>query len=104
VFQINVYALGACFLKFTRLLSIQLPVIDPSLYIHRFAAKVCAGVNFAPSVLRVMLRFPSQLDLGDKRQIVSTTALRIVQRMRRDWLHTGRRYVCVRLRRVIVAA
>lgn len=38
--QINVYSLGACFLKFTRLLSIQLPVIDPSLYIHRFAAKV----------------------------------------------------------------
>ncbi len=34
------YSLGACFLKFTRLLNIQLPLIDPSLYIHRFAAKV----------------------------------------------------------------
>jgi hypothetical protein len=38
--QINVYALGACFMKFTQLLNIQLPLIDPSLYIHRFVAKV----------------------------------------------------------------
>ena len=49
--QTNMYTLGSCFLKFTRLLHIPLPVIDPSLYIHRFAAKVgqraphppCAG-------------------------------------------------------------
>jgi len=70
VLQVNVYALGATFLKFRRLLNLELPIIDPSLYIHRFASK---------------------LDLGDKTAAVATTALRVVQRMKRDWIETGRR-------------
>ncbi|KAH8079551.1 hypothetical protein JL720_9298 [Aureococcus anophagefferens] len=70
VLQVNVYALGATFLKFRRLLNLELPIIDPSLYIHRFAAK---------------------LELGDKCGAVATTALRVVQRMKRDWIETGRR-------------
>lgn len=53
-----------------RLLNIQLPLVDPSLYIQRFAA---------------------QLDFGGKTLAVANTALRIVQRMGRDWIHTGRR-------------
>jgi transcription initiation factor TFIIIB Brf1 subunit/transcription initiation factor TFIIB len=37
--QINVYVLGAAFLKFKQLAAIPtLDVIDPSIYIHRFAA------------------------------------------------------------------
>ncbi|KAK7242235.1 transcription factor IIIB [Aureococcus anophagefferens] len=43
VLQVNVYALGATFLKFRRLLNLELPIIDPSLYIHRFAAKLELG-------------------------------------------------------------
>jgi len=70
VLQTNVYMLGSCFLKFTRLLSLTLPIIDPSLYIHRFASK---------------------LELGDKTHQVSISALKLVQRMRRDWIQTGRR-------------
>ena len=35
------YVLGTTFLKFRQVLNLQLPVLDPSLYIHRFAAKVC---------------------------------------------------------------
>ena len=66
----NVFLLGATYLKFVKLLSLQLPVIDPSLYIHRFAAN---------------------LDLGDDAQQVANTALRIVARMKRDWIQTGRR-------------
>lgn len=66
----NVFVLGATYLKFVKLLSLQLPVIDPSLYIHRFAA---------------------QMDLGDQVQSVANTALRLVARMRRDWIQTGRR-------------
>ena len=62
--------LGSCFLKFTRLLSLTLPIIDPSLYIHRFASK---------------------LEFGDKTHLVSMSALRLVQRMKRDWIQTGRR-------------
>jgi transcription initiation factor TFIIIB Brf1 subunit/transcription initiation factor TFIIB len=68
--QTNVYTLGSTFLKFSRLLNLKLPVIDPSLYIHRFAAK---------------------LELEDKTHGVAMTALRLVARMKRDWLHTGRR-------------
>mmetsp|Transcript_10346 Transcript_10346/g.24822 ORF Transcript_10346/g.24822 Transcript_10346/m.24822 type:complete len:735 (-) Transcript_10346:139-2343(-) len=70
VLQTNVYSLGSTFLKFTRLLNLQLPLIDPSLYIHRFA---------------------SRLELGDKMHVVSMLALRLVQRMKRDWIQTGRR-------------
>jgi len=36
--QINVYTLGTCFLKFRRLLGLKLEIIDPALYIYRFAA------------------------------------------------------------------
>ena len=46
------------------------PIIDPSLYIHRFASK---------------------LELGDKTHVVTMSALKLVQRMRRDWIQTGRR-------------
>jgi len=70
VLQENVYMLGSCFLKFTRLLSLTLPIIDPSLYIHRFASK---------------------LEFGDKTHLVAMSALRLVQRMKRDWIQTGRR-------------
>ena len=70
VLQTNVYMLGSCFLKFTRLLSLALPIIDPSLYIHRFASK---------------------LEFGDRTHLVSMSALRLVQRMKRDWIQTGRR-------------
>jgi len=68
--QVNVYVLGKSFLQFTRLLNLALPVVDPALYIHRFSAR---------------------LDLGDKMNAVSTTALRIVTRLKKDWINFGRR-------------
>jgi transcription factor IIIB subunit 2 len=68
--QTNVYVLGHTYLKLCRVLNIQPPIIDPSLYIHRFAA---------------------QLEFGDQEQEVANTALRLVQRMKRDWIQTGRR-------------
>ena len=43
---------------------------DPCLYIHRFAHK---------------------LEFTEKTHDVSMTALRLVGRMKRDWMHTGRR-------------
>jgi len=68
--QVNVYTLGTCFLKFRRLLSLRLEIVDPALYVYRFAA---------------------HLDLGVKANAVALTALRIVGRMKRDWLVAGRR-------------
>ena len=68
--QTNVFVLGSVFLKLCTLLNLSLPILDPSLYIHRFA---------------------SQLHLGDKTHIIATTALRLVATMKRDWIQAGRR-------------
>ena len=57
--QINVYVLGKSYLQFSRSLNLKLPIVDPSLYIHRFAAR---------------------LDLNEKLGAIITTALRIVTR------------------------
>lgn len=70
VVETNVYALGNTFLKFAQILNIELPIIDPSLYIHRFASK---------------------LEFGDKTQAVAMSALRLLARMRREWMSHGRR-------------
>ncbi|XP_067680346.1 transcription factor IIIB 90 kDa subunit-like [Haliotis asinina] len=68
--QINVYSLGRTYLAISKELCINIPAIDPCLYVSRFAHK---------------------LEFGDKTHDVSMTALRLVQRMKRDWMHTGRR-------------
>lgn len=36
-------------------------------------------------------RFAQLLEFGEKNHDVSMTAMRLVQRMKRDWMHTGRR-------------
>ncbi|XP_072218166.1 BRF1 general transcription factor IIIB subunit b [Leuresthes tenuis] len=68
--QVNVYILGKTFLLLARELCINAPAIDPCLYIPRFA---------------------HMLEFGVKTHEVTMTALRLVQRMKRDWMHTGRR-------------
>ncbi|XP_023364622.1 transcription factor IIIB 90 kDa subunit isoform X3 [Otolemur garnettii] len=70
VLQVNVYVLGKTFLLLARELCINAPAIDPCLYIPRFA---------------------HLLEFGEKNHEVSMTALRLLQRMKRDWMHTGRR-------------
>ncbi|XP_043777282.1 transcription factor IIIB 90 kDa subunit isoform X2 [Cervus elaphus] len=68
--QVNVYVLGKTFLLLARELCINAPAIDPCLYIPRFA---------------------HLLEFGEKNHEVSMTAMRLLQRMKRDWMHTGRR-------------
>ncbi|XP_072221905.1 BRF1 general transcription factor IIIB subunit a [Leuresthes tenuis] len=70
ILQVNVYVLGKTFLLLARELCINAPAIDPCLYIPRFA---------------------QLLEFGEKNHDVSMTAMRLVQRMKRDWMHTGRR-------------
>lgn len=70
VLQVNVYELGKTYLKFVSVLCLKFPELDPCLYIPRFA---------------------HQLEFGNKTHAVSTTAMRLVQRMKRDWMNTGRR-------------
>eukprot|EP01134_Creolimax_fragrantissima_P000546 CFRG0546T1 len=73
VLQVNVYSIGSVFLKLCEVLHISdLPVIDPCMFVHRFAMK---------------------MEFGEKTAIVEETANRIVQRMKRDWMHHGRRPV-----------
>ncbi|KAI8130650.1 hypothetical protein FF38_05020 [Lucilia cuprina] len=68
--QICSYELGRTYLKLSNALCINIPSVDPCLYIMRFANK---------------------LQFGAKTHEVSMTALRIVQRMKKDSIHSGRR-------------
>jgi transcription factor IIIB subunit 2 len=75
VLQTSLYSLGSTYLKLIKKIKnnmnkLDLPLIDPSLFIHRF----CAKLNFE-----------------NKTQTVATTALRMLQSMKRDWISTGRR-------------
>eukprot|EP00475_Leptophrys_vorax_P035919 TRINITY_DN5985_c0_g1_i1.p1 TRINITY_DN5985_c0_g1~~TRINITY_DN5985_c0_g1_i1.p1 ORF type:complete len:567 (-),score=152.34 TRINITY_DN5985_c0_g1_i1:1853-3553(-) len=68
--QAPLFFLGRTYLKLVHVLKLRIHVIDPSLYIHRFAAA---------------------LGFEKKTHLVSMTALRLVSRMKRDWIQTGRR-------------
>ncbi|XP_045485301.1 transcription factor IIIB 90 kDa subunit [Pieris rapae] len=68
--QICCYQLGRTYFKLSKTLCINIPPTDPCIYI---------------------LRFASQLQFEDKQHEVSMTALRLVQRMKRDSIHSGRR-------------
>lgn len=64
------FQLGRTYFKLSKALCIVIPPTDPCLYV---------------------LRFASQLQFGEKQHEVSMTALRLVQRMKRDSIHSGRR-------------
>ncbi|GAB5354293.1 hypothetical protein AAMO2058_000106500 [Amorphochlora amoebiformis] len=81
--QRSIFSLGKTYLKLTRLLKLELPLIDPSLYIHRFA---------------------SQLEFGDRYHTVATTALKLVGRMKRDWMTVGRKPSGICAAALIIAA
>jgi transcription factor IIIB 90 kDa subunit len=71
----SVRELGQIYMKLVRLLNLDkvldIPVVDPSLFMERFSAR---------------------LDLGQKgSQLVSHTAARLIQAMSRHWICTGRR-------------
>ncbi len=72
VLKISLYSLAACYIKLVRQLQWceKIPQIDPSLFIHRFCAK---------------------LEFGDKERDVALTALRLMQSFKRDWITQGRR-------------
>ncbi|XP_014282486.3 transcription factor IIIB 90 kDa subunit [Halyomorpha halys] len=70
VLQICAFELGRTYLRLSQALCINVPALDPCLYVLRFANK---------------------LELGEKTHEVTMTALRLVQRMKRDSMHYGRR-------------
>ncbi|XP_053682420.1 transcription factor IIIB 90 kDa subunit [Sabethes cyaneus] len=70
VLQICCYELGRTYLKLSQALCINIPSIDPCIYIMRYANK---------------------LEFGERTHEVSMTAQRLVQRMKKDSIHSGRR-------------
>ncbi|XP_045460497.1 transcription factor IIIB 90 kDa subunit [Harmonia axyridis] len=70
ILHICCYELGRTYLRLSQELCINIPAIDPCIYILRFASK---------------------LEFGNKTQMVANTALRLVQRMKRDSIHSGRK-------------
>ena len=70
VLQTNLYVLGNLYLKIIHLLNLKIPHIDPSLFIQRFCNK---------------------LKFGDQTNNIANLALKILQSMKRNWLHIGRR-------------
>lgn len=67
---VNVFILGRSYLRLIRCLDLKMPVIDPSIYISRFA---------------------SLLDFGEETQRVAQDATRLVHRFNKDWITHGRR-------------
>ncbi|SBS88770.1 transcription factor IIIb subunit, partial [Plasmodium malariae] len=70
ILQTPVKPLGKTFLKLLRLLHINVPNIDPSLFLERFAHK---------------------LNLKNDIYKVTYTGIKLIQAMTRDWISTGRR-------------
>ncbi|KAJ3111237.1 transcription factor TFIIIB subunit brf1 [Physocladia obscura] len=70
--QINVFVLGNTFVRLVQVLQVahSIPLVDPVLYIVRFANK---------------------LDFGDETPAVIRDANRVVSRMDRDWIVKGRK-------------
>lgn len=66
--RIDLFKIGKIFLKIRQLLGIDIPLIDPSLYMHRFCSQ---------------LRFK-------KKEILEFSTL-LVSRMKKDWILEGRR-------------
>lgn len=75
VTQVNIFELGKTYLKLSNALCINIPPIDPCIYIVRFSNRLHKLIGTDSSKV-------SDIEL---------TALRLVQRMKRDWIHTGRR-------------
>ncbi len=70
VLKVNVYRLGSIYLDLVQKLFLDVPQIDPSLYIHRYC---------------------SRLEFDNKKNQVAMTALRLLQSMKRAWISMGRR-------------
>ncbi|KAH0552983.1 hypothetical protein GP486_006819 [Trichoglossum hirsutum] len=71
VLHINVFKLGATYLDLVQQVPVKyIPPVIPENLIHRFAAR---------------------LEFGDRMNKVANDAIRLVQRMNRDWMVSGRR-------------
>lgn len=83
--HVNIYVLGSTYLQLVRALDVhKIPPIDPTLFIQRYVSKI---------------EFPTEAD-GRK---VMKDAIRLVQRMNKDWITEGRRPAGVAAASVLLA-
>ena len=80
--NITVQSLGHTFLALCQTLHLELKLLDPSLYIDVLNQII---------LYSLYQRFAARLEFGRKEMAVASTALRLVQRMSRDWIQIGRR-------------
>lgn len=93
--QVSVFAIGATYLKLVKILQIKkIPLIDPSIYIQRFAVRLDFKIYEdvpAEKTAQGDMRPPTRKMVRDDTRKVMNDAVRLVQRMGKDWLHQGRR-------------
>lgn len=53
--------------------------------------RACTEAHVCADPCLYIPRFAHLLEFGEKNHEVSMTAMRLLQRMKRDWMHTGRR-------------
>ena len=82
VLQINLFVIGSAYLKLVKLLDLEIKIIDPSLFMHRFCEKLFYGNKTKNLGLQ---------NFEKKAKDIEKTALKILQFLKRDWITTGRR-------------
>ncbi|WAQ81701.1 hypothetical protein PtA15_2A12 [Puccinia triticina] len=84
ILQVNVFVVGGTYLKLVKQLCLQnIPLVDPSLYISRFA---------------------SLLEFGEDTNRVAADAARLVKRFDTDWMTAGRRPAGIAGASLLIAA
>lgn len=91
VSEANVYDIGRYYFQIIRLLNFNIQTVDPCEYIVRFVEMLNLGDRNLPQVKQTAL-------------CIRETANRLVQRMKRDWIHYGRRPSGVCAAAVLVSA
>ncbi|UXI21333.1 hypothetical protein NH340_JMT07276 [Sarcoptes scabiei] len=91
VSEANVYDIGRYYFQIMRLLHLNIQTVDPSEYIVRFVEMLNLGDRNLTQVKRTAM-------------MIRDTGNRLVQRMKRDWIHYGRRPSGVCAAAVLVAA
>lgn len=91
VSEANVYDIGRYYFQIIRILHFNIQTVDPCEYTIRFVDMLNLGDRSLPQVKRTSIR-------------IRDTANRLVQRMKRDWIHYGRRPSGVCASAVLVSA
>ena len=86
VLQVDVYELGRTYLRLSQVLFLKNTIN----ILYRYLQALCIKIPAMDPCLYVM-RFAHKLEFGEKTHEVSMTALRLVSRMKKDWIHFGRR-------------